>query len=293
MKQELIDKLKNSEVILELEHQYEKEVKSKLQRSFESLSKLNDLKLQIIERDEPIPALEFYNGLLLEYDCKFVKPYDPEYNYRFFDAFRLDQVMKQVSNDKRVLFVHKLGIFSIIDMYFDLIILSEALNALFKYKKDRVEKNYFYFIFKEVLSNNSSANISDPIKRFEYDSSYGTFKKILDPYINQIIDLSENSITPDEAKETFLTLITGDLRKIEKLIFPFLLDAIILVKELDNPKEYTSTKMEILFDLFSIIKPLNKFYSEKEVMEKEIADGFYNGSFYEYKVHTVRQFMGK
>jgi hypothetical protein len=273
---------------------YNSDVIAQLKKSITSGKALQELKIKIAKENKPIDLIDLYRGIQLECDTKYMKPADKSLKNRFFDVGKFDSKLKEIEDDERVLFIFKRAIFWTVDLYFDLIIISDFLNTVFEYKKGHTKTNVIHFILEKALTDQNKKKIIDPLKRIEYEALYGNLKRLFENLMQKVIGKGFDNEEKILIEKAVLKMASGDILKVEKLLFPLILDYVVLNDEIMLQKKFPSTKKELLYNLFPIIKPDFTFLTATEFEKKNTGNKrYYSGSYYKYKADTITTLLGK
>ena len=269
----------------------------KLKQANTVLPKLNHYNQLLLKRaDKVLSGTELFTLIDLDRKIKYIDLYEGKDREYFLDINKLENEFNTIQKDERVLFLYKHAVLAIIDMYFDLKISSDYLNTFYGYTKNKRKKTLPYFVLKEAIEQNEKINITDRVELLKYNSLYDPIRNSFIKMIKSIQSFSQNELSETIIQSLFFSFVSGDIRKIEKQIFPTFYDFLILHSNIPTGMRNTGKviKRDLLFNIFKIIQPTTKFFTKEEVDLKNSGRGrFYDGNFYEYKTHKVKSIIGK
>ncbi len=258
-------------------------------------AKIAYAKLEEIRGQESFTDKDIWAAYQLECQSKYLcNSEEPILN---LNIHKIHDIFLKIENDKRVLLFDKYTTIKIIDLLYDLRILSFYVRNLFPTINEKKSSNTLYFIIKEALKDapkNEKDNLSfaSNIKRLKDNHFYMPYKLIVE---NLVKDYSSEFDTKQSIEETFLKILDGSpdyntYAEIENILFPRLIENILLKKEIEdgNYNPMDSAKMNLLYDILPAIKPNYSFKTEDDIKSSRTD----TRSYYQYRVDTFKGFAG-
>lgn len=266
----------------EISLKYKKWIRNKLEAAQKARKGITEIEQKPNISDEDLWQL--YN---LECSAKYLNSNKGIFN---LDIVKLDAVLTLIEKDKKVKFLDKLKLLMLIDLYYDIRILSFYINNIFPEKVKKKTANEVYFTLEKTINSRKRKNkkhlsFAEKLK-LRKDKKY--YKEILE-FIET--ETAENSLTINETENIILDIAgmpmmfpqnIPDTGKLEKYLFPIFLETVYL------HKDGNYTKMNLLFDILPIIKPDGGFVLEDEFNSRANEMRTYS----RYRVDMFRQFSG-
>jgi len=220
-----------------------------------------------------------------------------EYNFPLED---INLAINGIASDPRVFFVSRCGIFSVLSNYVDLRIYCKMINDMFPAYSGRKKSNLLHLHYLEIinLKNSNSPTIAigeeihfdsyiDEVAKRDY---FFNIKNELDKIMS-----GEPQIILEQETIDFGKILKGDMRYIQKYIFPSLCESIMLNKQVESNFRDSghSIKQNLLFDLLKLICTEKVFPSENEFKKMDMSDKNTYASYYHYQIDFVKGVIGK
>jgi hypothetical protein len=254
-----------------------------------------------------LEGVDVYNYYLALKDYRYISNYIGRDSHKIYTLKILDikNKLQAIQKDSRVAGVFKSQLFSVIDLFTDIRLQLDLLSRLCFTEYERGKTgNWVHGSIKTAMEYEEK-KINTPYfkDQIEILKNNSFFLKIKTFLFKSIKILSRKSgINEEELYTEVMRLLSGDLRKLEKDFLPRLYWFIYTKKDADQlegkSEEFmarpSAIKKDLLFDLLPLICPDKKFYSSVDVKEREAVTGkFYNGSYFQYRINTVKNLFGK
>lgn len=248
----------------------------------------------------PIPEnislneLPYYIMALHNYG--YISQYTKRYAIYNIRSQELNQAFLIIESDSRVAILLRNSIINFLDIYFFFRTFYSLFNILCasELKQDKTG-NWFFPIAINALNfeekQPESSKFKNQLKAIQDEMLYLPLKQQFERFLK-----NNSSVDSAELKRFFELVFSGDFRKVEKYYLSKLYSCLILKNEIgtEHVGKPTPTKRALLYSLLPIIIPQRHFLSEEEVIEKDAKDGeHYNGSYYQYKINTVKSILGE
>ena len=258
---------------------------------------INNIAVQKFRSNKyPTNNLDFFEGYRMLIEAKYQPVVDdPRFS---FDYPELDEVFNNIENDEEVYLFDKFFAIHIIDIYLNIKFFNILINQFFPSEHNKKRANFPYFLlkdamdFEKVKETNKQLSYSKHYKIYCKEQTLQPIKYLFEYFLNEYLQQLDFGLSKNEYKKIILNAFSDNTRLIEKNLFPYLYDSLILKKEtekLDDLFETSSYKKILLFDIFPIIIHYRNFRTENQTLTTRRSQE----SFYEYKINTVRTIIGK